>query len=209
MNNFINKQIIKTSIFSALNAIVWVTIASILFYGFTFWIHPSGSDWVVVVLFDIAFLALFFTYAEKIIQGMGCLFNVKNHKTYKTFKEYGNIIEIKNKIEKEISNGQKQFPKTIFTQNWIIKNCNLDFDCVNIWDISWAYEKKTTAFLNFVVPVNTDYSIIIHTKNKQEVEFPVTKFNVSRFLDWIISQNQDARIGFSDENKIWSENQNI
>jgi hypothetical protein len=208
MTNFINKQIIKTSVFSILNGIVWMAFASILFYGITFWYHPKGSDWVAVVLFDIAFLALFFTYGEKIVYGIRCLFDFKNHKTYKIFEKQGNAIHIKNQIEKEISKGQKQFPKTIFTQNWIIKNCNLDFDCVNIASISWAYEKRTTTFLNFVVPVNTDYSIIIHTKNKQEVEFFVTKFNASRFLDWVISQNQEVRIGYTEENKLWHSNHN-
>jgi hypothetical protein len=209
MTGFINKQIIKTSIYNILNGILWVAFSCVLFYGFTFWIHPSGSEWIGVVLFDIAFLALFFTYGEKVVYGIKSLINPQNHKTYKTFKKYGNPIEIKNQIEKEISKGQKLFSKTIFTQNWIIKNCNLDFDCLNIAHISWAYEKKTTTFLNFVVPVNTDYTIIIHTKKEQEVEIPVNKNNVYPFLDWLITQNQEARIGFSVDNKIWWKNQNL
>ncbi len=209
MTEFINKQITKTSIYNTLNGILWVVFTTILFYGFTFWFHPKGSEWFGVVLFDIAFVALFYDYSEKIFQAIKCIINPKNHKTYKTFEKYGNATQIKNQVEKEITSGQKQFPKTIFTQNWIIKNSRSDFDCINIADISWFYEKKTTTFLNFVVPVKTDYSIIIHTNKKQETEIPIHKKNVPLFLENITIQNNRAHIGFTDENKIWWENQNL
>jgi hypothetical protein len=200
MTGFINKQIIRTSILSILNQTVWVIIACVLFYVFTLWIDPKGINWIGVILFDLFFLFIFLAGVWEIFYSIKYLINPKKHNIFKSFEKYGNHSKIQREVENEITTGQKLFKKTIFTKNWLLKNSFTSLDAVKFEDIIWIYEKKVTTLLNFVIPISTNYSIIIHAKANQEIEIPISKKNVSSFLDFIISKNPTTLIGYSYEN---------
>lgn len=199
MTNFINKNIIRTSINTFFKGWLFIILAIILFYGFTFWYKPVGIYWVGVVIFDLFFLLMFLAGISELFYAVKCVINPKKHDIFKTFAKYGNMEQIQNELEREITVGKKLFPNTFFTENYLIKNSLCSLEVVKFSRITRVYEKKVTTYLNFVLPIDTDYSIMIHANSKHEIEIPFRKKNVRPFLEFMISKNLDIKIGYSEK----------
>jgi hypothetical protein len=205
---YINSRIKATSVYNIFKGIVWIMVALSLVYVFNFWYKAptEGYLWIGIIIFDILFLLLVIAGVWEIVISIKCLYNPASHEAYKLLKKYEQQSDLYENINKELVQHIKPFSNMLLTKNWLFKNSNSDIEPIFIADIVWAYEKKITTTLNTIITVGKDFYIVLHTAKGQEVEIPVKKTEVETFLYKIHELNQITRLGYTDENKLWWEN---
>jgi hypothetical protein len=205
---YINKRIKATSVYNIGKGIVWIMVALSLVYVFNFWYKAptEGYLWIGIIIFDIFFLLLVIAGIWEIVVAVKYLFRPLKHPSYKLLEKYPEIKNIEAAVDMELSQCIKPFSNTILTQNWLFKNSITEFAPIYIKDLAWAYEKKITTTLNTIITVGKDFYIVLHTAKGQEVEIPVKKTEAEAFLNKIYELNKSVRLGYTDENKLWWEN---
>jgi hypothetical protein len=205
---YINKRIKATSVYNIGKGIVWIMVALSLVYVFNFWYKAptEGYLWIGIIIFDILFLLLIIAGVWEMVIAIKCLVNTEYHEAYKLLKKYTHLPNLYENINQELAEHTKPFSNMLLTKNWLFKNSNSDIEPIFITDIAWVYEKKITTTLNVIITVGKDFYIVLHTTKGQEVEIPVKKTEVETFLYKIHELNQITRFGYTDENKLWWEN---
>jgi hypothetical protein len=205
---FFHQKIKRTSFGGILKGLSFIAFALLLFYGFNFFNKADYATymWVGVIIFDLLFLLIFVAGIWEIVVAVKYLLRPLKHPSYKLLEKYPEIKNIEAAVDMELSQCIKPFFNTILTQNWLFKNSITEFAPIYIKDLAWAYEKKITTTLNTIITVGKDFYIVLHTTKGQEVEIPVKKTEVEAFLNKIYELNKSVRLGYTDENKLWWEN---
>jgi hypothetical protein len=209
MTGFIFQQIKRKSINRIGIGIFWLSLSILMAYFLTIYAFANvqGSNWIGVLILYLIILFMLLVGIYEIAYGIKCLTNPAKHDAFKIFKQFDG--DVTNEIERELADGKKYFPKTIFTRNWLFKNTLSDFVPVFIPDICWVYEKKVTSTLNVLITIGRDYYAMVYTSKGQEIEIPLRSKEVRAFLELLQLQNKEVRIGYSDEHKNWWANEKV
>ena len=121
------------------------------------------------------------------------------HPIYKSFRHYGDPLEVATSINKEFNDIEK-IPNSLITTHWLIIPRFFTTDFIPLNQILWVYKKKTKHFVN-TAPSHTTFEVIISTRFSRQMQINSDELGVSKIIETLYQRVPWIIVGYNDELK--------
>ncbi len=157
------------------------------------------------ILLGLFFLSL---GATCLVQGAYRTAVPYNHPIMKALKRYGEPDEVSTQLAQElrVEGDREKYGYVRVTSNWLVQAMSLKTDIMRLADVAWAYPKVIKHYYG-PIPVGKSFTVIVHDRLGQRVEFAISKDRSAVFLQSLERRSPWAIYGFNEElKKLWTKN---
>lgn len=183
---------------------VIVLHGGLIFLYSLLWLSPLG-----IFPFSLVVAVLFFWSIWNLVKALRGFLQPQNHQIIIDLTRYGDAAELSHKLESEAKSGGKRFlDGRMVTTSWYYFPKFSGMDLVRISDVVWAYEKVRKTKRRY--SSQSDYYVILKTKDGSSHEVAVWGRETSDFLQLIKQASPKALMGFSAElEQMWNQNKDV
>lgn len=199
-------KIRKAAAYTALSWGFYFAVAAALFIGVALMLMFGNPESKAAPLFWMAvFLVVMYFFGQEVRNALGDFFHPERSEEAAYLRRFGSIEETVRRIELELQDpGTLNYRREVtLTKNWLIITRGSRFAARPLDDLVWAFLRKTTTRLNWVVPIWRTNSVVFRSSGPEAEATCSTEWG-TKLIERAAGRCPWLVLGYSEEeDKLW------